>query len=61
MTDNWISLHIRYIAEFKERRVLKNRVSRLILEDIEKSDTIKIASATYDIVGLPEVALKHNE
>ena len=61
MTDNWISLHIRYIAEFKERRVLKNRVSRLILEDIEKSDTIKIASATYDIVGLPEVALKHTE
>jgi small-conductance mechanosensitive channel len=58
MTDNWISFHVRYIVDFKERRVVKNKFTRLILTEIEKSDTIHLASATYDIVGFPELTLK---
>jgi len=61
MTDNWISFHIRYVADFKERRIRRNRLMRLLLEGIEKADNIKIASATYDIVGFPELTLKGKE
>ena len=37
--------------------IIRNRVSQKILEDIEKSESIKIASQTVDIVGFPEVRL----
>jgi len=30
----------------------------MILSEIEKSENIKIASATFEIVGFPEVNLK---
>jgi len=36
---------------------VKNKLSRLILDEIEKSDKIKVASTTIDIVGFPEVQL----
>jgi len=56
-TDNWINLNIRYVVEIRGRRLLRDKLSRMILSEIEKSENIKIASATYDIVGFPEVKL----
>jgi hypothetical protein len=41
----------------RERRMTKNKLSRLILDEIEKSDRITLASTTIDIVGFPEVRL----
>ncbi|MBT8490459.1 MAG: mechanosensitive ion channel protein MscS, partial [Deltaproteobacteria bacterium] len=61
MTDNWISLKIRYIADFRGRSATKNKLTQLLLTEIEKTDTINIASATYDIVGFPELTLKEKE
>jgi len=49
MTDNWIELHIRYLTRARERRQLHDKLSRLILEDIQKDNRITIASATFDI------------
>ncbi|TGC10748.1 mechanosensitive ion channel protein MscS [Methanolobus halotolerans] len=49
MTDNWIELNIRYLTYAGERRNLHDKLSRLILEDIQKDSRIKIASATMDI------------
>ena len=51
LTDNWISLHVRYITEVRSRRPLRSRLSRLILEDFEKSDgvRVKIASSTMSV------------
>jgi small-conductance mechanosensitive channel len=57
ITDNWIEMYIRYITEVRERRVMKNKIHRLILNEIEKSPNIKLASATFDIVGFPEIKL----
>jgi hypothetical protein len=34
--------------------MIRNRISQKILEDIERSESIKIASQTIDIVGFPE-------
>ena len=59
ITDNWIEFYIRFVSEIRQRRLFKDTLSRKILEVIEKSDNkIKLASATFDIVGFPEVRVK---
>jgi small-conductance mechanosensitive channel len=58
MTDNWIELNIRYVTIVRERRQLRGKLNKLILEEIERSENIKIASETSEIVGLPEIRLK---
>jgi small-conductance mechanosensitive channel len=58
LTDNWITFHIRYITDVRRRRVIRNKLGQLILEEIRKSDKVKIASATVDIVGFPELRLQ---
>jgi len=54
LTDNWIELTVRYVTPVRQRRMIRSRVSQKILEDIEKTENIKIASQTVDIVGFPE-------
>jgi len=58
LTDNWIEFYIRYTTEVRQRRVLKNKLYKLIFEEIEKSPEIKLSSATFDIVGFPEINIK---
>ncbi|HUV03352.1 MAG TPA: mechanosensitive ion channel domain-containing protein [Desulfobacteria bacterium] len=57
LTDNWITFHIRYITDVRQRRVIRNKLGLMILEEIQKSEKVKIASATVDIVGLPELRI----
>jgi small-conductance mechanosensitive channel len=59
LTDNWIELTARYVTPVRERRIIRNRISQKILEEIEKSKNIKIASQTIDIVGFPEINQNH--
>jgi small-conductance mechanosensitive channel len=54
LTDNWIELRARYVTPVRQRRTIRSRISQKILEDIETSENIKIASQTVDIVGFPE-------
>jgi small-conductance mechanosensitive channel len=61
LTDNWITFNIRYITDVRERRLVRNKLSQMILEEILKSENVKIASTTLDIIGLPELTLKRNE
>jgi small-conductance mechanosensitive channel len=49
LTDNWINLNIRYVTETKERRVIRDTLSKLILSEIEKSKNITIASENIDV------------
>jgi small-conductance mechanosensitive channel len=58
LTDNWITFGIRYVTEVRQRRVIHDRLSRIILSEIEKSEKIKIASATMNITGFPPIRLK---
>lgn len=64
ITDNWISLHLRYITEARNRRILRSKLSRLIIEDIEKSarGKVKIASSTLDVSvhGMPDTQMNKN-
>lgn len=58
LTDNWITFGIRYVTNVRSRRDLHNRIGRLILTEIAKSDRIKIASATMTITGFPPIHLE---
>jgi len=44
LTDNWITLNVRYVTDVRERRATHNRLTQILLEEIQKSDTIRIAS-----------------
>lgn len=57
LTDNWISFGIRYVTEVRNRRALHDRLSRMILSELEKSDKIKIASSTINITGFPPISI----
>jgi small-conductance mechanosensitive channel len=61
LTDNWIECHARFITDPWSRRVIRNSIGRKILEGFERSDNVKIASQTFDIVGFPEIQLKSNK
>jgi small-conductance mechanosensitive channel len=61
LTDNWITFNIRYITEVRRRRIIKDRLNRKLLSELEKSKNIKIASESLDIhiKELPENNLKN--
>jgi small-conductance mechanosensitive channel len=53
MTDNWIALEARYVTDARNRRMMKNRLSRLILEAFEAEENIVIASETSRVTVVP--------
>lgn len=59
-TDNWISFDIRYPTEVRSRRFLRDKITRLILDELSKQK-IKIASTTLDVVGFPDVKIKYEK
>lgn len=59
--DNWVEYTLRYVVEFKRRRKTKNDIFREIIAHMRASQgRVRMASATYEIVGLPEVSLRMN-
>jgi len=54
ITDNWLELGLRFLAPAHGARELKDKMSRDILTAFDAAD-IGIASATYDIVGMPKL------
>ena len=58
LTDNWITFHIRYITDVRQRRQVRSTIGQLLLDEIERSEKLRLASATVDIVGFPEVRVK---
>jgi len=56
LTDNWLELTVRFIAEERGIRDLKDAMSREILAAFDGAG-IGIASATFEITGLPTIRL----
>jgi len=52
ITDNWLELTVRFVVDVHGIRDLKDAMSRDILTAFDAAG-IGIASATYDVVGLP--------
>ncbi len=56
ITDNWLELSLRFLVPHRGVREVKDRISRDVLAGLDAAG-VAIASATYDIVGLPPVDL----
>lgn len=57
-TDNWIEFSVRYVVYFRRRRVTKDRLFERILDELEKTQgAVSLASATFEVVGLPRIEI----
>ena len=56
ITDDWVELSLRFLVEHRGVREVKDAMSRDILAGLE-AQGIEVASATYDVVGLPPVRI----
>jgi len=61
LTDNWITLDVRYVTDARSRRVLRSRLSELILAAIEKEDRITISSSTVTVTTTGETPASHED
>ncbi|MEO7276448.1 MAG: mechanosensitive ion channel family protein [Sphingomicrobium sp.] len=57
ITDNWLELTVRFIVTTHSIRSTKDAMSRYIIAALDQAG-IGIASATYDIVGLPPIEIR---
>lgn len=56
--DNWVELTLRYTVELKKRRLTKDQLFTKILTALDATNgKIQLASATYEIVGLPPIKM----
>ena len=59
LTDNWVEFNIRYIVDYKKRRLTKHILNELIGKEIEKTNgKVVLASATFEIVQIPDLKIK---
>jgi len=62
LTDNWIEFNLRYVVDFKKRRTTKKELFKDILNEINNTDgKVTLASATFEIVGLPNLNVDMND
>jgi small-conductance mechanosensitive channel len=56
LTDNWIEFNLRYVVDYKKRRITKHKLFTEIFNEFNKTKgKIELASATFEIVGLPNL------
>ncbi|MEO6469883.1 MAG: mechanosensitive ion channel domain-containing protein [Acidimicrobiia bacterium] len=60
ITDNWCELSLRFVVPARGIRDIKDLMSRDILYELDDAG-IGIASATYDIVGLPPIEIRPDQ
>ena len=54
LTDNWAEFNLRYVVDYKRRRITKDLLFKQIWEGIEKSaGKVQLASETIEIQGWP--------
>ena len=57
LTDNWLELAVRFLSPDHGTREIKDAMSREILPKLDAAG-IGIASATYEITGLPTITVQ---
>jgi len=58
LTDNWLELSIRFIVREHGIRDVKDAIARAVLQRFDEA-SIEIASATYEITGVPTVRVQN--
>lgn len=57
--DNWVEFTLRYVVNYKKRRITKTELFTRILKNAEATNgQIKFASATFQLVDPPEFKIK---
>lgn len=57
--DNWMEFTLRYIVDYKQRRITKDRLFTRILEEVDQTHgRVAMASATFHLVETPEITVK---
>ncbi len=59
LTDNWIMLEVRYVTDVRTRRLLRTRLSEMIMGAIEKEKRITISSTTVTVTTTPQDPAPH--
>ena len=58
MTDNWVQFNLRYIVDYKKRRITKNILHERLRKAIQATDErVKLASVTLEIVNIPNIKI----
>ena len=60
LTDNWLELSVRFLTREHGVRTVKDRMSRDVLQLLDEAG-IGIASATFEVVGLPELRVRRTD
>ena len=58
LTDNWLELTVRFIVREHGIRNIKDAIARAVLTKFDEA-SIEIASATYEIVGVPPLRVEN--
>ncbi len=62
MTDNWIQFNLRYIVDYKKRRMTKHLLNEEIGKRIlETNGKVILASSTFEIVRIPTLDLNEKK
>ena len=60
-TDNWLEFTVRYVVDYRRRRITKDALFRRILGAIDATNgRVAVASGTYDLVGVPTLHVEMN-
>ncbi|MCB0472640.1 MAG: mechanosensitive ion channel [Flavobacteriaceae bacterium] len=56
LTDNWIEFNLRYVVDYKKRRITKDTLYKDIKAAFDNTGgKVILASATFELVGLPDL------
>ncbi|WP_116217969.1 MULTISPECIES: mechanosensitive ion channel domain-containing protein [unclassified Allomuricauda] len=62
MTDNWIQFNLRYIVDYKKRRMTKHLLNEEIGRRILETDgKVTLASSTFEIVRIPTLEVNQDK
>lgn len=58
LTDNWIQFNLRYIVDYKKRRLTKHTLNDKIHVEVEKTKgKVVLASTTLEVIKIPELKI----
>jgi len=57
--DNWMEFTLRYVVDYKKRRLTKDHLFTRILEEVDQTNgRVALASATFHLVETPEIKVQ---
>ena len=59
--DNWVEFSLRYVVDFKKRRFIKDLLFTKIIDEVKQTNgKVQFASATFELVGMPNLKVSVN-